>query len=102
MTQYDEARKRAKEMAEFYRHAMTYLFFISLMAVMNLAFSPDDIWFPIPALIWGFFLLKQAWCVFGAGNLFGQDWEERKTAELMGQKPKRKNADDYFEEVPAE
>jgi hypothetical protein len=102
MSEYDAAKKRAREIAGFYRHAMSYFSTMMFLFVLNLITSPGDLWVQWPALIWGFFLVKQAWCVFGLGNSFGKDWEERKAAELMGRKPKRKNAEDYFDEIVTE
>jgi hypothetical protein len=102
MSEYDAAKKRAREIAGFYRHAMSYFGTMMFLLALNLITSPGDLWVQWPALIWGFFLLKRAWCVFGPSNLFNAEWQERKAAELMGHKPKRKNAEDYFDEIAIE
>jgi hypothetical protein len=101
--EYQAAQKRARELASFYRRLVTYAVVIAFLAVIDTFDSSDGWWFYWVALFWGFFMLKRAWCVFGPTALFDKDWEERKIAELMGEKSKRKskNAEDYFEEVIA-
>jgi len=102
MTNYDSARKRARKLADFYRRVVIYAAVIPILAVVDAFDSSGGWWFYWVALIWGFFLVKRAWCTFGGSNLFNAEWQERKAAELMGRKPKRKTGDDYFDEIATE
>lgn len=100
MNDYEAARKRARELGKFYRGLVSYATVITVLAIID-AFNPSDgWWFYWIALIWGFFLVKHAWRVFGPGKLFDKEWEERKAAELMGEKPKHTSSvEDYFDEI---
>ncbi len=51
--------------------------------VINLL-SGGQWWFYWPLLGWGVGLGVHALNVFVLGGRFGQDWEERKTQEIMG------------------
>jgi two-component system, LytTR family, sensor kinase len=45
--------------------------------------SPDFWWVAFPAIGWGIGLAAHAISVFFEDGLFGPDWEERKTRELL-------------------
>jgi hypothetical protein len=102
MSEYDAAKKRAREIANFYRRLIMYAGIVVVAAIVDISNPDDGWWFYWAILGFGFIAAKQAWCVFGGSNLFNADWQERKAAELMGQKPKRKNAEDYFDEIATE
>jgi hypothetical protein len=96
--QIKAAKERASKLASFYRHLTIYAVSIMALAVVDALSNPSEWFVQWVALIWGFVILKRAWCAFGANALFDKNWEERKTAEILGGKPKRKNRDDYFDE----
>lgn len=93
---YKRARKRVKQLKEFYSHLGSYVLVISFLAVINVATGSGYPWVIWPALGWGLGLAFHAASVF-MPNLFGEDWEDRKIRELMakdGEKLKTKN--DFF------
>jgi hypothetical protein len=79
---YARARKRAKELKGFYTHAITYVLVNIGLFVINL-FTGGGWWFYWPLIGWGIGLVVHALSVFAFGGTFGQDWEERKTKQLM-------------------
>ena len=87
----EHARKRAKELREFYVHLSVYLLVnIGLttgLFVINWLTSPGDWWFFWPligtGLGWGIGLVIHGVNVFAGGTFFGEDWEERKARELL-------------------
>lgn len=95
---YQAARARVKELKDFYTHVMVYIVVIGFLAILNLLTS-DFPWVIFPALGWGIIGLgMHALDTFGFNGLLGREWEERKIRELMGEPPKRKNDDTFFEE----
>jgi hypothetical protein len=79
---YERARKRVKELKGFYTHAAIYVLVNIMLFVINLL-TGGGWWFYWPLLGWGIGLGVHALNVFGFGGRLGQDWEERKTRELM-------------------
>lgn len=81
---YRAARKKVKELKDFYRNLITYICINILLIVINLITSPDKLWFYWVTLFWGFGIVLHASKVFILKNrFFGQDWEERKIKEIM-------------------
>ena len=81
---YRKARKRVKEIKEFYSHAITFACIFPVLVFINLYYSPEYWWFLWVLLGWGFFGLgSHAMSVFGKNAIFGKDWEERKIKEEM-------------------
>jgi len=79
---YERARKRVKELKGFYTHALIYVLVNVGLFVINLL-TGGVWWFFWPLIGWGIGLGVHALNVFGIGGRLGQDWEERKTRELM-------------------
>jgi hypothetical protein len=79
---YERARKRAKELKGFYTHAIAYVLVNIGLLVINLLVG-GGWWFYWPLIGWGIGLGVHALSVFGFSGAFGQDWEERKTRQLM-------------------
>ena len=82
---YQAAKKRVKKLKGFYIHASVFflvnLFVISQNVREGASFNDmDNIW---SAIFWGIGLLAHGLSVFGPNFIFGKDWEERKTHELM-------------------
>lgn len=95
---YQRARRRVKELKEFYTHLGSYVMVIGFLAVIDIA-TGDGFWFYWPAFGWGIAVVIHAANTFSPG-FFGSDWEERKIRELMekdGGERKRKN-ESYYEE----
>lgn len=103
---YQRARKRVKQLKDFYSHLAVYIAVIGFLAVVNYL-TGDFPWVIFPAGGWGIGLFIHAMETFNFG--LGAAWEERKIRELMaqeaemeaaylGEKPKRMLRDDFFEE----
>jgi len=83
------ARKRVKEVRDFYGHVVIYLLVNTLLVVIDLAdgSTGDDRllgldWAYFPLIGWGIFLLINGLSTFRVGQLlFGADWEQRKLAK---------------------
>ena len=80
---YQRAQKRVEAIKGFYIHLGVYLLVNLLLFLINILTSPDDLWFYWVLLGWGIGIVAHAFSVFGAGRLFGADWEEKKIREIM-------------------
>ncbi|MFC3148561.1 sensor histidine kinase [Piscinibacterium candidicorallinum] len=80
---YFEARKRVKAMRGFYGHFTVYLFVIGGLAILNIATTPNNIWFFWPMIGWGIGITAHAFGVFGPDLWLGREWEERKVQALL-------------------
>ena len=81
---YERARKRVEALKGFYIHATAFVLVnIALFAINMLVGGAW--WFYWPLIGWGIGLGAHALGVFGFGGSgpWGQDWEERKTREMM-------------------
>ena len=99
---YKAARKRARQIAGFYRSLAIYAVGVVFFFLVDVLSGPDDWWFFWPVLGWGIWILWRGVMVFGYDRIFGADWEERKAAELLGEKSKRTASPEYFENDAAE
>jgi hypothetical protein len=81
--QITRARGRVRRLRDFYVHVAIYVVVIGGMAVLNWIFSPTFWWVVFPAVAWGIGLGAHAVSVFFEDSLFGVDWQERKTRELL-------------------
>lgn len=86
MTSHDaalfRARKKAKEIGEFYMHAFAYACVIPLLWIVN-ASTPGPWWAQWATMGWGLGVAIHGLTVFADGTFFGTAWEEKKVAELM-------------------
>jgi signal transduction histidine kinase len=76
------ARKRVKEMREFYINLTMYCIVISILWIINLQ-NPQYIWAIWPTMGWGLGVLIHGLTVFASKSFFGAEWEERKVQEIM-------------------
>ena len=82
---YEEAKKRVKELKDFYRNLLTYVGVNILLIIINLITSPGSLWFYWVTIFWGIAILLHASKVFILkGKFLGKEWEERKIKEMMG------------------
>jgi hypothetical protein len=81
---YERARARVQEIRGFYIHATVYVLVNIGLFVINLLVG-GAWWFYWPLLGWGIGLVAHAVgvFVFGGRGPWGEDWEERKTREMM-------------------
>jgi len=83
---YQEAAKRVKRIKGFYTHALVYLVINTMLFIVNVQSSTENIWHWknfVTALFWGIGLLAHAMSVFMPNIILGKNWEEKKIKELM-------------------
>lgn len=80
---YIRAKKKVKEIRSFYYNLACYCIVITGLMILNLATSPNHLWFFYPALGWGVGLLFHGLGAFGVTPLLGKDWEQRKMQEYL-------------------
>jgi hypothetical protein len=85
---YQRARERVQALKGFYTHATAFILVNIGLVVINLL-TGGGWWFYWPLIFWGIGLGIHALNVFGLSGRFGQDWEERKTRELMDKDQER-------------
>src|SRR5690554_1677784 len=81
---YLKAKKRVKDLKEFYGHLTAYCIVIPFLIFLNLYTYAEFQWFWFPMLGWGMGLTFHAFEVFG----YGKSWEEKKIRELMDKENK--------------
>jgi len=80
----ENAKKRVKQLKEFYKSVITYLAVNVVLIIINLATNPEGLWFYWVTIFWGIALIIQATHIFiGKGKFLGKEWEEQKIKELM-------------------
>ena len=84
-TTYAATRRRVSELRDFYIHATIYAAVNATLLAIDLL-TPGGPWFWWPLLGWGVGLFSHAVSVFGAGRLWGPEWEQRKTAEILARR----------------
>lgn len=89
--QYESAKKRVKEIKEFYSHLLAYVVVNLFLMAVNLLTSPEHLWFFWPMLGWGIGIAVHALKTFNLMPFLGKDWEERKLKEFMEEEERRKN-----------
>lgn len=81
---YKNAKKRVKEIKDFYANLITYCTVIPFLIIINLITSPKNIWFYWPMLGWGFGVAIHGLSVFS----IGKNWEEKKIKEILNKEDK--------------
>jgi len=75
---YQKAKKRVKQIKDFYKHLLTYLAVIPFLFYIDWRDS-GNWWVQWPAIGWGIFVLMQGLSILK----FDASWEERKIREIM-------------------
>lgn len=81
--QVSRARQRVRRLRDFYMHLAIYVVVMGGLALLNWAIWPNFWWVIFPAIGWGIGLVAHGVSVFFEDSLFGREWEERKTRELI-------------------
>ena len=81
---YEQAHARVQAIKGFYIHVSVFVLVNIGLFVINLL-TGEGWWFYWPLIGWGIGLGAHALGVFGfgGGGPWGQEWEERKTREMM-------------------
>ena len=81
---YEEAKRRVKELRDFYTNLLTYAGVNILLIIINLITSPGSLWFYWVTIFWGIAICIHATKVFVLkGRVLGKEWEDRKIKEIM-------------------
>jgi len=81
---YEEAKKRVKELKDFYRNLITYAAVNIFLIIINLITSPNRLWFYWVTIFWGIGIVLHASKVFILkGKFLGKNWEEKKIKEIV-------------------
>lgn len=88
-----QARKRVKQLTEFYTHLGTYLLVNGFLICLNLLTSPHTLWAIWSVLGWGVGLASHAASLFGLLGIGGRAWQERKVREIMLQRQRGLSAE---------
>ena len=80
---YLKAQKRVEDIKGFYGHLSSFVVVNIGLAILNLATSPEYLWFLYPLIGWGVGLAAHGMSVFNYMPFLNSDWEERKIRELM-------------------
>jgi len=81
---YEEAKRRVKELKDFYRNLITYTVINVLLIIINLITSPGSLWFYWVTIFWGIGVLLHASKVFILkGKFLGEEWEKKKIKKIM-------------------
>ena len=86
---YEKAKKRVKELKDFYTNLLSYAAVNVLLIIINFVTSPSELWFYWVTIFWGIAVVLHASKVFVLkGKFLGEEWEERKTKEIMDKEEK--------------
>lgn len=81
---YEKAKKRVKEVKDFYSHLLSYAVMNLVLLIINLITSPGSLWFYWVTVFWGIGVLIHASNTFVLkGKFLGEDWEEKKIKKIM-------------------
>ena len=85
------AKKRVKEIKEFYSHLLSYVVVNLFLMAINLLTSPEYLWFFWPLMGWGIGVAIHAMKTFNFMPFLGEEWEQLKMKEFMEEEERRKN-----------
>lgn len=80
---YAEAKRRVKNLKHFYQHGLAYCLGMAALMLVDY-FDGPVVWFHFALIAWSLLLFAHAQRAYGAWRLFGEEWEQTKTQELLG------------------
>ncbi|MFC1721602.1 2TM domain-containing protein [Patescibacteria group bacterium] len=80
---YQRAKKRVKEMREYYTHLIVYAGVNVMLFVINWLTAPGTWWFYWVTIFWGIGIGWHTIAFFFTDRMEGSNWEERKIKEQM-------------------
>lgn len=87
---YERAKKRAKSLRSFYINLLCYCIAIPVLAIFNILYTPEFLWFFFSAIGWGIGLTFHGMEAFNYYPFLGKDWEQRKFNELLEKENQKK------------
>jgi hypothetical protein len=88
---YMKAVKRVEEIKGFYGNLTAYIVVNVALMIINLATSPEYLWFFWPMLGWGIGVVFHGMKVFNYMPFLGREWEEKKMREFIEQEKRKKD-----------
>lgn len=88
---YFKARKRVEEIKGFYGNLAAYIVVNIGLLILNLATSPEQLWFYWPMLGWGIGVIFHAMKVFNYMPFLDKDWEQQKIREILEKEKQHKD-----------
>ncbi len=85
---YIRAKARVARVRSFYVNLSSYLLVNIILIIINFIVDPDNLWFYWVTLIWGVFLIFQAFTTFSNAAILGADWEKKKIQKYMDKENK--------------
>ena len=82
---YRKAKAKVQRLKGFYHYLAAYVIVNLLLFVINIVTAPDVLWFWYVTVIWGIFLVWNAYGVFKEPN---DEWEKKKIQEIMEKEKK--------------
>ncbi|WP_182102998.1 2TM domain-containing protein [Niallia taxi] len=79
---YEQAKKRVRELKIFYGHFIFYILVNIMLFIINIMSSPGSWWFIYPLFGWGLGILVHVTYTY-VFSRWGSEWEERKIKELL-------------------
>lgn len=88
---YEKAKKRAKEIRNFYYQLTAYCVVIPILIYINLTFTPEFHWFWFSMIGWGTGVIMHGMEAFQLNPFLGKNWEERKLKQFIEEEKAKKN-----------
>lgn len=87
--QYQKAKKKVREIRDFYINLSLYCIFIPVIIAINLLFVPQFHWFWFSIIGWGTGVIFHGLSTFEIHPLMKNNWEERKIQQFMKEELER-------------
>lgn len=72
-----------RQLKNFYVHLVLFVVIIGGLAALDYFVTPDDLWIQYVIMGWGGGLIIHAIYLFGIGQSFGKEWEQREFEKRM-------------------
>ena len=80
---YQKAKKQVQELKGFYAHLLSYIVSMIVLIYINLAYTPEVLWFLWTMFGWGIGLFFHAMRVFNFFPFFNKEWENKKIKQFL-------------------
>ena len=80
---YQRAKEKVGALKIFYLDLVVFVSVNLFLFLLNIIFTPDDLWFIWPLMGYGFGTIVHAILVFGFRRPYSLGWEEKKIKEIM-------------------
>jgi len=77
------AKEKVGALKHFYLNLVLFVVINLILFLLNITFTPDNLWFIWPLVGYGIGVIVHAILVFGFSRPYGLGWEEKKIKEIM-------------------